>query len=91
MNRYRRAALGVMLLALVLLAGACMAGKIHPGRSLLRKRCSSCHLPRSADSLRQAGFDKVVADHGDKLKLKPDEAEQMRAYLEGKQEAAAGK
>ncbi len=72
-----------VLTACLLLASAlmgCMA-HVHPGQSLLKRRCSSCHAPRPASQLR-GKLDHVLADHKDKVKLPPAELKQIRAYLD---------
>lgn len=73
--------LAALLLALAV--GGCLAGKVHPGKSLLKRRCSSCHTPRSREQVRARGLDRVLADHGGKIKVKPAELKQIRAYIQG--------
>lgn len=83
--------LRVSLAAGLLLASAlvgCMA-HMHPGQSLLKRRCSSCHAPRPAAELRGGKLDRVLEGHKDKVKLPPAELEQIRAYLD--KSAASGR
>ncbi len=77
----RRATLTIIVLAAALASGGCLAGKIHPGRSLLKRRCSSCHTARSRETVQEIGMDKILSQHGAKLKLKPKELKQIRAYV----------
>lgn len=82
--------IAALLACLVLALGAvgCMA-TMHPGASLLRRRCSSCHAPRPASQLRGGKLDKVLAAHKGRVKVAPAELKKMRAYLDGEAAGAA--
>lgn len=73
-----RAALAALAAALL---GGCALAPVHPGQTVLRQRCTACHVVPDAGALREKGPAVIISAHRDRLQITPDELHRIEAFV----------
>jgi hypothetical protein len=62
---------------------SCGGARVHPGHTVVRAKCTSCHAEPERAELRNLDLDSLLEEHAqERVELDEEQARQLKAYVE---------